>query len=820
MFRSALVPLLVASLAACGGDNQPPSLTIIPDQQVVVGDSFALVLTASDPDGDRLTFSGEGLPEGAQLTPRSRDEAVLTYSPSITDTQPGGRRYAVTIEAADGNGGVARQSFGLVVYPAFGIPTFDLPSGVVLNLAQESDLSLAITIKDDDSTDVDIAMTEAPEGAQLQRSGAKTALFHWRPDDDQRLVAVHRAVFSAQDESHAPTTFILTLVLLNPEKQSGCPGTPPTVSHHVPADATSNGSLPLNLTASDADSKVRVVSVHWTRGDPEGAYQEVPLTRDSSDGPGWGGNVDVGAPASGGTLVHYYFTTTDNDDPTGVACDQTSRTPKSGWFTAAIYPSGTSTDTCVDDGSEPDDNPGAAPTLTIGTYSGRRMCGAEADVARIADSAGGQVSATIRYEAAQGSLGLRLVDASGTTLVVGDASDAGVATARLDQAPGDVFVEVSANDQATRLGYTLEIGFGVVQCEADALEPNDTVAAARAVALGTYEDLRICSGEADVFRVATSPGQTLRIAASFDARYGDLDMELRASDGTTVLATAASARSIEELTYTSPSGGDVFVRVYGVDGASNGYTLSVEDLGSGPLACPSDALGDNRRPEDAAVIFGGVYEGFTVCSGAPDWFAIDLNGGETLEVLTEATDGGAAPTVAIYTDPTGTPVASSTTGSDGLADAAYTLGGQGRLYYAIETTAATSGYAMLQEVTDPVGACQPDRLEPNGAGSPRALDPGITTWLRLCDNNDVDAFAVDVPPFTVLTLITGHAPGQGYADLRLLGPNGAELSTAVDQQDGAYIEVLVESGGTVTVQVEPFEIGANGMGYDLAVFFD
>ncbi len=329
----------------------------------------------------------------------------------------------------------------------------------------------------------------------------------------------------------------------------------------------------------------------------------------------------------------------------------------------------------------------------------------------------------------------------------------------------------------------------------------------------------MCAGDVDFHRIATSPNQALRFAVAFDARYGDLDLELRGGDGTTVLATAASAKSVEELTYTSAAGGDVFLRVYGVDGARNGYTLTVSAVGSGPGVCPSDGLGDNRVPEDAAVLFQGVYEGFTVCSGAPDWFAVDLNGGETLDVLTEGV-GGPAPSVAIYVDPTAGPVASSAVGSDGLGEASYTLAGAGRLYYAIETTAAQVGYAMLQDVSDPPGACRPDRFEPNGAGSPVPLDPGVTTWLRLCGGDDVDAFTLELPPFTVVTVITGHAAGGGYTDLKLLGPTGAELSAAVDQRDGAYIEVLVEAGGAVTLLVEPYEIGASGLGYDLAVFID
>ena len=808
----------IAASVGCGDDNRPPALALVLDQQVTVGESLRLVLSAEDPDGDPLAFSARGLPKGALLTPRSATEAVLTYSPLITDTQPGGRRYDVTLEAADGEGGVARQRFGLLVFPTFGVPTFDLPSGVVLNLAQEDDLDLAVTVKDDDSTDVTLTLVEGPAGAKLAPESAKRAHFHWRPDDAQRQIAVHRAVFSALDESHEAVTHVLTLVLLNGEKQSGCSGTPPTVQHAIPADGPLSGDLALGLDARDADSLVQSATVHWTRGAPTGAFSAATLTRAGSDSPTWSAAVAVGAPASGGTLVHYYFTTTDNDDPTGLSCDQTARTPKTGWFTLAVYPPGSPASACADDAAEPDDTAAAAPLLAVGVHPGRRLCGATSDLARLAAQPGERVSATVQYEPSHGALSLRLRDASGATLATASASGDGALTASTTAPAGEVFAEVSASAPSTRLSYTLAVAVDAVSCANDALEPNDAPEAARALGLGDHEALEICGGDQDFFRLTTAPGVPLEVLAFFEHRYGDLDLELRALDGVTVLATAASEKSIEELTYTSPSGGDVLLRVYGVGGARNAYALAVRH--GDASQCPADPLGDNHAPEDAVVLFSGIYEGFTVCGETPDWFAVDLNGGETLEVLAEGEGGAAPPGLAIFTDPTAGPVATSAPGDD-FSDVVYTASNEPqRLYYRVTTAAAASPYVMLQDVADPAGACAPDRLEPNSAGAPVALPQGITTWLRLCGDGDLDAFSFEVPPFTLVTAITGHATGRGFTDLRLLGPDGTELSAATDPQDGAFVEVLVEAGGVYRLQVEPYQVGSAGLGYDVALFFE
>src|SRR5262245_57339441 len=79
--------------AGCPEDNRAPSLALVTDQQVTVGETLRVTLAGSDPDGDPLHFRVTGLPAPAQVAPRAANEAILLWNPTITDTEPGGKRY-------------------------------------------------------------------------------------------------------------------------------------------------------------------------------------------------------------------------------------------------------------------------------------------------------------------------------------------------------------------------------------------------------------------------------------------------------------------------------------------------------------------------------------------------------------------------------------------------------------------------------------------------------------------------------------------------------------------------------------------------------
>lgn len=821
--RAAARLALVLALVACGEDNGPPSLSLLSDRQVQIGQTLVVPLTANDPDDDRLTFKVDGLPDSAVVDPRAKNEAVLVWSPLITDTQPGGRRYEVEVTASDSNGGRATQTFAIVVYPAFGVPEFVLPAGLVLNLASSDALELPIEVKDDDSLDVVLELVEGPDGARFQTTERKTGFFYWRPDDEQRKVAVHRAIFRATDDTNPPVTHTLTIVLLNAERQSGCEGTPPTLTHGPAAD-TNGSTLRLTATATDAQSQVQSLTVFWTRGPMTGQMTAAPMRRVAEGSTEWSLDLDVGAPDASGTLIHYHLVATDNDDPQGLDCDLSARLPRAGAFTAAVYPFNTPTSTCLDDELEPDDALALAPLLPPGLYAGRRLCGPNADLVAVDAAPGNTLTATLTFARDQGTPTFELIDDSQdvlTTAIASGASDGRLAL-RYELAPTDdrqLFFRISA-DTATRLSYTLEFAVGDAACEDDTAEPDSTREQARPLPLDQSASRRLCGGDEDFFALTLTPGQEVKLSLAFDHRYGDLDLELLDAAGN-LISRSASERSLEEITHR-PTASVAYARVYGVANASNDYVLTLSRSTS--IACPSDGLGDNTSHPNAAVLFQGIYEGFKSCPDAPDWFAVDLNDNERLDVLILTDEGKAR--LEAYRDPTGAPIAVGEPDAEGFSELSLTANGQPeRLYYRVVATEPPTGdgvptvtYALLQDVVDPPGACLPDRKEPNAIGSPAALSEGIHTWLRHCGNGDTDVFRLTIPAFTTLVAITGHA-SPGYGDLELRDASGGLVLEEVDLGEGAYLEVLLEQPGDYTLYVKPFEV-AGTLGYDLAIFFD
>src|SRR4051794_1977114 len=73
----SVVVLAVLALVGCGEDpnaktadgtvNTPPLIAGTPPTQLMVGTAYSFTPAASDPDGDKLTFSAEGLPAWLQI---------------------------------------------------------------------------------------------------------------------------------------------------------------------------------------------------------------------------------------------------------------------------------------------------------------------------------------------------------------------------------------------------------------------------------------------------------------------------------------------------------------------------------------------------------------------------------------------------------------------------------------------------------------------------------------------------------------------------------------------------------------------------------
>jgi hypothetical protein len=100
----------------------------------------------------------------------------------------------------------------------------------------------------------------------------------------------------------------------------------------------------------------------------------------------------------------------------------------------------------------------------------------------------------------------------------------------------------------------------------DALEPNESSAAADAVTAGS-RSLQLCSGDVDWFSVASAATVTIE----FSHAAGDLDMAAYSATGTQLGMSQGTGNS-EQLSV--PAGARI--KVYGYNGATGAYTLRVQ----------------------------------------------------------------------------------------------------------------------------------------------------------------------------------------------------------------------------------------------------
>ncbi|MEM7251784.1 MAG: PASTA domain-containing protein, partial [Pseudomonadota bacterium] len=107
-----------------GDVNRPPVLDPIGNRSAEIGSRFELMVTASDPDGDPVSFDIDGLPSGADFTDNGDGTATLVWDPvpgPLGDTDP------ITITVSDDGTPVLTDDevFVITVTPLRGDVDFD-----------------------------------------------------------------------------------------------------------------------------------------------------------------------------------------------------------------------------------------------------------------------------------------------------------------------------------------------------------------------------------------------------------------------------------------------------------------------------------------------------------------------------------------------------------------------------------------------------------------------------------------------------------------------------------------------------------------------
>lgn len=794
----------------------------IEDQSVSVGGRLQLGLTAIDEDGDSISFEVSGLPPEAEIAPIASASSLLMWSPKPTDAIPGGSVYEVEVRALDGQGGIARQSFTVTATPAHGVPVIELPVGLTLDLTEQSHLTLAVTVRDDDSAEVELNMTEAPEGAQFLKSGPKSGLLHWKPEGAQLLELVHRFTVVASDESHPPVVHTLMVVLLGGSDEAGCPGTPPTIVHTPLADQEIDGATLIEARVLDQESQVQGVALYWTRGDPDdGVFQALAFSPVQGEDSAFEVSLDPGELDEMGSLIHYFIEATDNDDPTSEDCDHRVVSPKEGVYRVGLYPSTAGGESCLDDGHEPDDHLATAPMSATGAHQGR-MCGAQDDLYGVVLEGGETLSASLIHTPDHGVLELSMVTAMGVELDQASVNQGQLLAHYTAISTEAIYVRVRSQDPGARLSYGLELLTQVTHCEPDALEPNDSSASSAPVEVGVTEGLEICAGDLDWHQVVVTEPSLVKVTMRSEPGFGDLDLVLTDGAGAWVLTSSTSYDPTELVTWTTEGAEELLVLVYGYQGGVNAYELEVTTIPLETL-CVEDLFGVHTSATQSQPLFSHVlYSGLVSCLARPDWYAVDLNGGETLEALVASGDDGEPLSLSILEDGVETPVAMGSPVAGSVASsvtAAWSPIEATRLHLVVSSD-QDAAYEISYSVTEPPGPCAADRLEPNDSDqAATVIEPGVFTWLRLCPGDPVDTFSIHMEPFEHLMVTTSHQSGLGFTDLEVLDPTGALVDSTLDPFTGAYLEITALVQGPHLVRVLPYAVSST-LGYDLATWVD
>jgi hypothetical protein len=202
----------------------PPTLDPVGPQSVSEGDTLSLQLTASDPDGDDLTFDATPLPVGASITP----DGLFSYTPPMDASGCGGTaELSIEFLVSDTGGNQASE-----VVP---VSVLDVPTGAAPLLNDPADrtvsagqlVSIQLSASDPDGDTITYTASGLPAGANLSGSG----LFTWTPDNGDAGDNV--VVFHATDCTNASSSQSVTITVnpvLPPHLTSLSPDTGPAYS--------------------------------------------------------------------------------------------------------------------------------------------------------------------------------------------------------------------------------------------------------------------------------------------------------------------------------------------------------------------------------------------------------------------------------------------------------------------------------------------------------------------------------------------------------------------------------------------------------------
>ena len=211
--------------------NHPPVLSPLADKDTDTGTLLTFAVSATDPDGNPLTYSATGLPADALFNPATR-----TFSWTPKATQAGS--YNVTFTVTDGKLQDS-ESVGITVKDGSLAPVLGPIANASVN--QRETITVQITGSDPDGDTLTFSASGLPAGARFDPA---TRQFTWTPAYNQ--AGNYNVRFSVTDgalTSSRVVTFTAVYVNYAPEFTGGIAVAPLTIDE--------GSAAMVNVSASD-----------------------------------------------------------------------------------------------------------------------------------------------------------------------------------------------------------------------------------------------------------------------------------------------------------------------------------------------------------------------------------------------------------------------------------------------------------------------------------------------------------------------------------------------------------------------------------------
>jgi PKD repeat protein len=218
------------------GVNSPPALTPIGNKTVNEGELLQFTVTATDPDGDAVTYSASNLPSDAIF-----DSLTGNFSWIPDYTQAG--NYSVTFTATDN--GIPQMSASETITITVGItnqpPVFTPIGNKTVNEGEF--LHFTITATDPDGDAVRYSTSNLPPGATFDST---TRTFYWMPDFTQ--AGNYKIVFTATDNGtpRLSSSELIEITVVHVNR-------PPTLNPIGNKSVNEGQLLKITITATDPD---------------------------------------------------------------------------------------------------------------------------------------------------------------------------------------------------------------------------------------------------------------------------------------------------------------------------------------------------------------------------------------------------------------------------------------------------------------------------------------------------------------------------------------------------------------------------------------